>query len=95
LIALRSGADRLASRGSERRPRREENCRRLFAGETDGPQKHPSPVNLSTSIFLLAQIWAELMDWGHVVRNTAVAIGITFVVAIGTYLAIRLFVSVL
>jgi hypothetical protein len=33
------------------------------------------------------------MNWGHVVRNTAIAIGITFVTAVGVYLAIRLVVS--
>jgi hypothetical protein len=32
---------------------------------------------------------------GHVVRNTAIAIGITFVTAVGVYLAIRLVVSAL
>ena len=35
------------------------------------------------------------MNWGHVVRNTAIAIGITFVRAVGVYLAIRLVVSAL
>jgi hypothetical protein len=35
------------------------------------------------------------MNWGHVVRNTAIAIGITFVAAVGVYLAIRLLQSVL
>ena len=35
------------------------------------------------------------MHWADVVRNTAIAIGITFVTAVGVYLAIRLFVSVL
>ena len=35
------------------------------------------------------------MNWGHVVRNTAIAIGITFVTAVGVYLAIRLVVSAL
>ena len=35
------------------------------------------------------------MDWGHVIRNTAIAIGITFVAAVGVNLAIRFFVSVL
>ena len=34
------------------------------------------------------------MNWGHVVRNLAVAIGITFVTAVGVYLAIRFFQSV-
>ena len=34
------------------------------------------------------------MNWGHVVRNFAVAIGITFVTAVGVYLAIRFFQSV-
>jgi hypothetical protein len=34
-----------------------------------------------------------LMNWGHVVRNTAIAIGITFVAAVGVYLAIRFFMS--
>ena len=33
------------------------------------------------------------MNWG--VRNTAIAIGITFVTAIGVYLAIRFLLSVL
>jgi hypothetical protein len=37
----------------------------------------------------------RLMNWGHVVRNTAIAIGITFVTAVGVYLAIRLVVSAL
>jgi hypothetical protein len=35
------------------------------------------------------------MNWGHVIRNTAVAIGITFVTAVGVYLAIRFLQSVL
>ena len=35
------------------------------------------------------------MNWGHVVRNTAIAIGITFVTVVGVYLAIRLIVSAL
>jgi hypothetical protein len=35
------------------------------------------------------------MNWGHVVRNAAVAIGITFVVAVGVYLALRLLSSLL
>ena len=38
---------------------------------------------------------SESMNWGHVVRNTAIAIGITFVTAVGVYLAIRFFVSAL
>jgi uncharacterized membrane protein SpoIIM required for sporulation len=29
------------------------------------------------------------MNWGHVVRNAAIAIAITFAGAIGVYLAIR------
>ena len=29
------------------------------------------------------------MDWGHIVRSGAVAIGITFVVAVVAYLALR------
>jgi hypothetical protein len=33
------------------------------------------------------------MNWGHFVRNAAVAIGITFVVAVGVYLALRLLSS--
>ena len=35
------------------------------------------------------------MNWGHIVRNTAIAIAITFVGAIGVYLAIRFLQSVL
>jgi hypothetical protein len=35
------------------------------------------------------------MNWGHVVRNFAIAIGITFVTAVGVYIAIRFFQSVL
>jgi len=35
------------------------------------------------------------MNWGHVVRNTAIGIGITFVTTVGVYLAIRLVVSAL
>lgn len=35
------------------------------------------------------------MDWDHVVRNTAIAVDITFVMAVSVYLAIRFFVSVL
>jgi hypothetical protein len=35
------------------------------------------------------------MNWGHVVRNAAVAIGITFVAAVSVYLALRLFSSLL
>ena len=38
---------------------------------------------------------SDNLNWGHVVRNTAIAVGITFVTAVGVYLAIRLFVSVL
>jgi hypothetical protein len=37
----------------------------------------------------------EKMNWGHAVRNFAVAIGITFVTAVGVYLAIRFLQSVL
>jgi hypothetical protein len=33
------------------------------------------------------------MNWGNIVRNTAIAIAITFVGAIGVYLAIRFFMS--
>jgi len=35
------------------------------------------------------------MNWGHVVRNTVIAIGITFVTAVGVYLATRFLQSVL
>jgi hypothetical protein len=35
------------------------------------------------------------MNWGYIVRNTAIAVGITFVTAVGVYLAIRLLVSAL
>jgi hypothetical protein len=35
------------------------------------------------------------MNWSHVVRNTAIAIGITFVTAAGVYLAMRFLQSVL
>jgi hypothetical protein len=33
----------------------------------------------------------KLMNWGHVIRNTAIAIGITFVTTIGVYVARRFF----
>ena len=35
------------------------------------------------------------MNWGHVIRNTAIAIDITFVTAVGVYLAIRFLQSML
>lgn len=35
------------------------------------------------------------MNWGHVFRNTAIAIGITLVTAIGVYVAIRFLQSAL
>ena len=35
------------------------------------------------------------MNWGDVVRTTVIAIGITFVTAVGVYLAIRFLQSVL
>jgi hypothetical protein len=35
------------------------------------------------------------MNWGHIVRKTAVAIGMTFVVAVSVYLTLRLFSSLL
>jgi hypothetical protein len=35
------------------------------------------------------------MNWGHIVRNFAIAIGITFVTAVGVFLAIRFLQSVL
>ena len=35
------------------------------------------------------------MNWGHVVRNFAIAIGITFVAAVGVFIAIRFLQSVL
>ena len=33
------------------------------------------------------------MNWGHIVRSVAVAIGITFVTAVVAYLALRFFAS--
>ena len=35
------------------------------------------------------------MNWGQTVRNAAVAIGLTFLVAVGVYLALRLLSSLL
>jgi ATP-dependent DNA ligase len=35
------------------------------------------------------------MNWGHIVRNTAIAIGITFITTVGVFLAIRFLQSVL
>ena len=36
----------------------------------------------------------EKLSWGWLVRNTAVAIGFTFVVVAGLYLAVRLLMTV-
>jgi hypothetical protein len=33
------------------------------------------------------------MNWGHIVRSIAIAIGITFVAAVVAYLALRFFAS--
>ena len=49
--------------------------------------------NLDELIARAEQYPRELMNWGHVVRNTAIAIGITFITAVGVYLAIRFFMS--
>jgi hypothetical protein len=35
------------------------------------------------------------MDWGHIVRSVAIAIGITFVTAVVAYLALRFFASLI
>jgi hypothetical protein len=58
-------------------------------------RKKPAAIGIKAPFPGFIEPPRGLMNWGHVVRNTAIAIGITFVTAVGVYLAIRFLQSVL
>jgi hypothetical protein len=55
----------------------------------------PRPSGPAQQPEIEGSVGIQNMNWGHIVRKTAVAIGMTFVVAVSVYLTLRLFSSLL